>query len=118
MLYKTSFMKKGKIHIGTSGWHYKHWRGTFYPADIKDANRVAYYQNFFGAVELNNPFYHLLPAKTFAGYRIGVSQLDIDQYTLTVNVWVEAHGFYDSMMVLNEKIIEDLKNAGLKLPRK
>jgi hypothetical protein len=26
---------KGKIHIGTSGWHYKHWVITFYPADTK-----------------------------------------------------------------------------------
>ena len=29
-------MKKGKIYIGTSGWHYKHWKGTFYPDDIKE----------------------------------------------------------------------------------
>jgi uncharacterized protein YecE (DUF72 family) len=70
MLYEIKgFMKKGKIYIGTSGWHYKHSKGTFYPADIKDANRFAYYQKFFDTVELNNPFYHLPPAKTFAGWR-------------------------------------------------
>lgn len=31
-------MKQGKIHIGTSGWVYKHWRGTFYPEDLKAAD--------------------------------------------------------------------------------
>ena len=62
-------MKQGRIHIGTSGWHYKHWKGTFYPADIKDADRFHYYQQFFDTVELNNPFYHLPAAKTFTGWK-------------------------------------------------
>ena len=57
---------KGKIHIGTSGWHYKHWVGTFYPAGTKDSEQLAYYIKFFKTVELNSPFYHLPPPKTFA----------------------------------------------------
>jgi uncharacterized protein YecE (DUF72 family) len=62
-------MKKTTIHIGTSGWHYKHWRGTFYPATIKDKERFSYYSKEFSTVELNNPFYHLPEAATFRMWR-------------------------------------------------
>ena len=60
---------KGKIHIGTSGWHYKHWVGTFYPAGTKDSEQLAYYIKFFKTVELNSPFYHLPPPKTLEGWK-------------------------------------------------
>lgn len=62
-------MRKGKIYIGTSGWHYKHWKGNFYPADIKGANQFATYQQFFNTVELNNSFYKLPSAATFDNWR-------------------------------------------------
>ena len=55
----------GKIYIGTSGWSYKHWKGTFYPESIKNAKRFSYYLQFFDTVELNNSFYHLPSKKTF-----------------------------------------------------
>jgi len=48
--------------------------------------------------------------------RIGVSKLEADRFVITVNVWVNAHGFYDLLMVLNEKMVTDLKNAGIKFP--
>lgn len=62
-------MKKGKAHIGTSGWHYKHWKGTFYPADIKEAGQFDFYKTLFSTVELNNPFYRLPLATTFDNWR-------------------------------------------------
>lgn len=58
-------MKSEKIHIGTSGWHYKHWKGTFYPADIKAAEQFECYARHFSTVELNNSFYRLPAAKNF-----------------------------------------------------
>jgi uncharacterized protein YecE (DUF72 family) len=62
-------MKGGKIYIGTSGWHYKHWKGTFYPEDIKDDERFSYYCQYFSTVEINNSFYNLPTIKTFNGWR-------------------------------------------------
>lgn len=59
----------GKIHIGTSGWSYKHWRGNFYPADLKVKEHWAYYRDHFKTVELNNPFYHLPPKQTFVKWK-------------------------------------------------
>lgn len=61
--------RSGKIYIGTSGWHYKHWRGTFYPADTKDAGQFRYYQQYFDTVEINNSFYKLPAPSTFQGWK-------------------------------------------------
>jgi len=47
------------VRIGTSGWHYKHWIGNFYPARMPASKMLAYYCERFDTVELNNSFYHL-----------------------------------------------------------
>lgn len=62
-------MAKGKIYIGTSGWHYKHWKGTFYPADIKDSLQFEEYKKYFSSVEINNSFYRLPTPETFEMWR-------------------------------------------------
>ena len=62
-------MRKGKIYIGTSGWHYKHWKGTFYPPDIKESQQLEAYQKYFSTVEINNSFYMLPAAETFENWR-------------------------------------------------
>ncbi|SRR5579883_789580 len=50
------------IHVGTSGWHYKHWIGPFYPEKTPAAGMLAFYARHFDTVELNNTFYKL-PSK-------------------------------------------------------
>jgi uncharacterized protein YecE (DUF72 family) len=57
--------KIGSIFIGTSGWSYKHWKGTFYPDDLSSKLWREYYSQLFRSVELNNPFYHLPREETF-----------------------------------------------------
>jgi uncharacterized protein YecE (DUF72 family) len=55
-----------KIHIGTSGWKYKHWQGgIFYPPELKETDELSFYTGIFKTVELNNSFYHLPDPKTF-----------------------------------------------------
>jgi small conductance mechanosensitive channel len=48
--------------------------------------------------------------------RIGVSTVESDGYKVLVNVWAPAHGFLDSKLAVQERIVEDLKRAGVKLP--
>lgn len=48
--------------------------------------------------------------------RIGVSAIDADGYKVKINVWVNAHGYEDTRLSLQETIVEDLKASGLKLP--
>lgn len=52
------------VHIGTSGWSYKHWRGNFYPPELGAKEYLEYYSKHFGTIEINNSFYHLLQDET------------------------------------------------------
>ena len=58
-----------QVSIGTSGWHYKHWIGRFYPSPFSSTKMLAYYCNVFDTVELNNSFYHLPSAKSLDLWR-------------------------------------------------
>jgi small conductance mechanosensitive channel len=49
-------------------------------------------------------------------HRIGVLSVDPDGYKVWVNVWAPAHGFQDVKLLLQQKIVEDIKAAGIKLP--
>jgi uncharacterized protein YecE (DUF72 family) len=62
-------MAQNRIYVGTSGWHYRHWIGTFYPRETKASEQLAYYVNNFNTVELNNPFYRLPSKETFLRWR-------------------------------------------------
>ncbi len=57
------------IRIGTSGFHYRHWKGPFYPAKTPDYKLLDHYLQHFDTVELNNSFYRLPTAETFEGWR-------------------------------------------------
>jgi len=56
------------IHIGTSGYSYPEWRGSFYPADLPASRMLAYYAERFSTVEINNTFYRLPSEKLLAGW--------------------------------------------------
>jgi uncharacterized protein YecE (DUF72 family) len=58
-----------KIFIGTSGWHYKHWLGVFYPAGTAAGGMFEFYARHFDTVEINNSFYRLPTAKSFDNWR-------------------------------------------------
>ena len=53
-----------KIHIGTSGWNYPHWKPRFYQ-DISKAQWLTHYASRFNTVEVNSTFYRLQSDKTF-----------------------------------------------------
>jgi uncharacterized protein YecE (DUF72 family) len=62
------------IHIGTSGWHYGHWRGPFYPDELGAEGFLAYYAERFHTVEINNSFYQLPSESTLGKWRDAVPQ--------------------------------------------
>jgi uncharacterized protein YecE (DUF72 family) len=61
--------RKPELRIGCSGWQYRHWRGDFYPAGLAQARWFAHYALHFDTVEINNSFYRLPEAETFARWR-------------------------------------------------
>ena len=47
------------LYVGTSGYSYKEWKGSFYPDAIAPAQMLSYYASRLHAVELNNTFYRM-----------------------------------------------------------
>jgi uncharacterized protein YecE (DUF72 family) len=47
------------VHVGTSGFSYKEWKGSFYPEKMKGADMLAFYAARFDTVEINNTFYRM-----------------------------------------------------------
>ena len=60
-----------KVHIGTSGWHYRHLVGPFYPPGTRTRDFLALYARHLCAVEINNSFYRLPKPETFAAWCAG-----------------------------------------------
>lgn len=58
-----------QILIGTSGWHYDHWRGAFYPEKMPGDEMLEWYAEHFWTVEINSSFYHLPTSETFREWR-------------------------------------------------
>ena len=60
-------MAKAKcdIRIGTSGWHYAHWEGPYYPDKLPKSKWFQHYAKDFDTVEINNTFYQLPKQQTF-----------------------------------------------------
>ena len=57
------------IRIGTSGFHYRHWIGNFYPQKTPASQMLEYYLRFFDTLEVNNSFYRLPRPGMFTGWR-------------------------------------------------
>jgi len=58
------------LYVGTSGYSYKEWKGSFYPQDLPDKQMLRYYGERFRSVEINNTFYRMPKAsvlETWAG---------------------------------------------------
>lgn len=47
------------VRVGTSGWSYDDWDGTFYPGDVPRSRWAAHYRSVFSTVEINYTFYRL-----------------------------------------------------------
>ena len=47
------------LYVGTSGFSYKEWKGSFYPKELPDKQMLHYYGEHFRTVEINNTFYRM-----------------------------------------------------------
>jgi uncharacterized protein YecE (DUF72 family) len=62
-------MTDGQVRIGTSGWQYREWRGTFYGESVPTSRRLETYAEQFVTVEANGTFYRLPEQRTFEQWR-------------------------------------------------
>jgi uncharacterized protein YecE (DUF72 family) len=56
------------IHIGTSGYNYPEWKGSFYPDGLPAGRMLGYYAERFTTVEINYTFYRMPNERTVAGW--------------------------------------------------
>jgi uncharacterized protein YecE (DUF72 family) len=57
-----------KLWVGTSGYNYPEWKGTFYPQKMPAAKMLPYYAQHFATVEINYTFYRTPNEKILAGW--------------------------------------------------
>jgi uncharacterized protein YecE (DUF72 family) len=48
-----------RFFVGTSGYSYKEWKGSFYPEKLPQKEMLNYYGQRFSTVEINNTFYRM-----------------------------------------------------------
>ena len=56
------------ILVGTSGWSYKEWKGSFYPAKLPADEMLHFYAGHFPVVEVNNSFYRIPAERVLAAW--------------------------------------------------
>src|SRR3954470_21575378 len=57
-----------RLRVGTSGYNFPEWRGSFYPPKLASKKWLEYYAQQLGTVEINYTFYRMPNAKTIAGW--------------------------------------------------
>jgi uncharacterized protein YecE (DUF72 family) len=57
-----------RLHVGTSGYNFPEWKGSFYPPKLPSAKWLEYYAQQLGTVEINYTFYRMPSDKTVAGW--------------------------------------------------
>jgi uncharacterized protein YecE (DUF72 family) len=54
--------------VGTSGYNYKEWKGSFYPERFPDKEMLGFYSGHFNSVEINNTFYRVPKPEVVAAW--------------------------------------------------
>ena len=62
------------MHVGTSGYNYEAWRGSFYPEDLPSKRMLGYYAERFDTVEINYSFYRRPTPKILEGWAAQVPE--------------------------------------------
>jgi uncharacterized protein YecE (DUF72 family) len=57
------------IRVGIGGWTYEPWRGSFYPANLKQADELKYASRHLTTIEINGTFYRTQSASSFKKWR-------------------------------------------------
>ena len=58
-----------KLHLGSIGWSYNFWKGSFYPPKTPSKDFLAYYSTQFGTVEVDSTFYRIPSSQAFLSWK-------------------------------------------------
>ena len=94
---------KTQLYIGTSGWHYNHWLGSFYPADITGYNELKYHAQHFNSVENNSSFYRIAKESTYKTW----SRMVPEDYRFSMKL--NKHITHEARLDITEEVIEKIE---------
>lgn len=102
-----------KLYVGTSGYSYKEWKGSFYPEKLPAKNMLAYYSSRLPAVEINNTFYRLPQVSVLEswatqvpeGFKFSVKASQrITHFKRLLNVEEETKYLFNTVAALGDKL--------------
>jgi len=102
-----------KLYIGTAGWSYKDWIGSFYPAaQTKNFDWLQFYSTFFNVVEVNSSYYTYLSPNTVEGWINKLEKQEDFLFTIKLHQDFTHKRNYKSEQVLTVKnVLNKLNNA-------
>lgn len=87
-----------KIEIGTAGWDYNDWVGSFYPKQLERAHRLEFFSKYFDLVEINSTFYNIPTIDMIINWENRVPE----NFRFIVKVWQKiTHNLDDPELDLN-----------------
>jgi uncharacterized protein YecE (DUF72 family) len=95
-----------KLHVGTSGFSYKEWKGSFYPKDLATRGMLRYYAERFQAVEINNTFYRMPTAEGLKSWTAEIPK----GFAFTLKA-PQLITHFKRLKDVNEPVVEFLKAA-------
>jgi len=57
------------LHLGTLGWSYNFWKGSFYPSKTASKDFLAYYATQFDTVEVDSTFYRIPTTQAITNWK-------------------------------------------------
>lgn len=99
------------IYVGTSGWSFQDWTGTFYPPGTPRGQMLNYYARCFPAVEINSTYYRLPPPRVMAE----IEKKTPDGFRFTVKLPGEAtHARTKDRELFSafQRVLQPLQDAG------
>ena len=102
-----------RVRVGTSGYNYPEWKGSFYPEDMKPARMLPYYAEQFSTVEINATFYRMPTSAAVEGWAKAVPETftfvlkapqRITHFARLKNVGDLARSFCDTASLLGARL--------------
>ena len=102
-----------RILIGTSGYDYDEWKGSFYPDDVPKKKRLPYYASKFGTVEINATFYRKPSKKQLDNWAAQVPE----GFTFAIKAWqrITHHARLRDCAELTDAFLTELRALGPRL---
>jgi Uncharacterized conserved protein len=104
------------ILVGTSGWSYDDWVGSFYPPGLPKSEWLGYYAKFFHTTEINSTYYSFPTPYVVQGWIRKASQLPGFEFSLKMPKQVTHDSLLtdvDTARAFEAKVLAPLKAAGV-----